>query len=56
MLCKYGFANTAVPPIEMASKSQSQSSSQNVCPVCCKAILDATNTREGQEALECEGA
>ena len=38
----------------MASKTQSQGSS-NVCPVCCKAILDATKTREGQEALECEG-
>ena len=27
-----------------------------MCSVCCKAILDATNTREGQQALECEGS
>ena len=38
----------------MASKTQSHGS-PNVCPICCKAILDATKTREGQEALECEG-
>ena len=37
----------------MASKTQSHGSS-NVCPICCKAILDATKTKEGQEALECE--
>ena len=37
----------------MASKTQSHGS-PNVCPICCKAILDATKTREGQEALECE--
>ena len=38
----------------MASKTQSHGS-PNVCPICCKAILDANKTREGQEALECEG-
>ena len=38
----------------MASNTLSQGLS-NVCPVCCKAILDATKMREGLEALECEG-
>ena len=39
----------------VSEKPGSKSKSANVCPVCCKAILDATKTRKGQEALECEG-
>ena len=37
----------------MASKTQRQGLS-NVCPIYCKAIVDVTKTREGQEVLECE--
>ena len=39
---------------KMASKTHSHGS-PNVCPICCKAIIDATKTREGQEALKCKG-